>query len=122
MENTTQVQVIREFIDRQGNRYPARKEPYLYGELPIYIRDNKDFVVPTVQTVLSTEHINPDSRIRILNGDSERRIEAVVLTANVVDEEVVPQENEVVVEEIVVEKKDEEPVFQKPTTSRKRKG
>jgi hypothetical protein len=98
MKPTDLVQVIKEFIDRNGNRYPARKEPYLYGEIPQYVRDNKNFVIPLIEVTVTSETIPFDKETKVLSTpfDSKRIEHEYIVTVinEKPDEEVVVNETE----------------------------
>jgi hypothetical protein len=62
MNLTTKVTLIQQYMDRNGNIYPANL-PYLYGQLPEDIRDNGAYVksLETVEITLEPyQMINVD--------------------------------------------------------------
>lgn len=113
------VYVIREFIDRKGNRYPARKDPYQYGEIPVYVRDNKDFVVAVEQVTIETKLLHAEDTIKLLIvPETTKELKPVVVSSVAVEKEVValPEITEIVAPEV-----SEEVTEPTKTTTRKRK-
>ena len=66
--------VIKSFIDRSGNTYQSRKEPYQYGELPTEIRDNTVFCVPFTQLEIQEQVLTPEPEVKITEREENKPI------------------------------------------------
>lgn len=79
MQLTDKVILIKEHLDSRGNVYPARKDPYLYGELPEKIRDNPAYVVPVAQVEVKIERIDSQGLVpeNIITGQDPNTINLI---------------------------------------------
>lgn len=110
MQPSDKVLVIKSFIDRNGNIYQSRTEPYQYGELPSYIRDNEQFVIPLETVELTTSIITKDSYEDLTpNSDVLKFKPKQILTEYIKKEIAVPVvEEKPIAEEII---QTEEPII-----------
>jgi ABC-type sulfate transport system substrate-binding protein len=74
-DNSSLYLVINAFLDRNGNSYQARNEPYKYGELPAYIRDDTRFCIPVETVEVITEVLTPDKAEKINENQDTKPLE-----------------------------------------------
>lgn len=71
MQLTDKVILLKTYTEAlTGNKYPAKTEPYQYGELPKAIRDNPTYVRPVSQVRVTEQRIRTYSPLA--NGNEER--------------------------------------------------